>query len=114
MLLYRTIAAGSGNPFLAQTLSALHNRIALIRFSSLDRWQCVTRSFTRLRALSEAIMEGDATLTERHCAELPEEVGTIAKHIVEARYQIPATGDDAEPAAEASGRSCRQMRGRLK
>lgn len=98
-LLYRTIAAGSGNPYLAQALGALHNRIALIRFISLHRREGVRSSFAKLRALSEAIIAGNEALAERRCAELLDGVGATAKSVVEAGYQLPGTGGDAGFAA---------------
>lgn len=98
-LLYHAIAAGSGNPYLAQALGALHNRIALIRFISLHRRDRVTSSFAKLRALSEAIIAGDEALAERRCAELLDGVGATAKMVVEAGYQLPGTGHDAGFAA---------------
>ena len=94
---YRAIATGSGNPYLAQSLGALHNRIALIRFVSLHRKSRIPRSFAALRALSQAIIAGDPALADRLCTEQLEAVGAVARSIVEAGYALPA--DDAGMAA---------------
>lgn len=87
--LYGAIATGSGNPYLAQSLRALHNRIALIRFVSLHNRDRVTRTFEVLRRLSDAILAGDEALTERLCAEHLADVGCMARTIVEAGYRLP-------------------------
>ncbi|MBR0667003.1 GntR family transcriptional regulator [Roseomonas hellenica] len=96
---YGAIATGSGNPYLAQTLGALHNRIALIRFISLHRRARIAQSFAALRALSEAIIAGDETLADRLCTELLEAVGATARAVVEAGYRLPGSADDAGLAA---------------
>lgn len=90
-LLYGAIATGSGNPYLAQSLGALHNRIALIRFVSLHQPVRITQTFAALRALSDAIIAGDEALTERLCTEHLESVSKSARTIVEAGYRIPGT-----------------------
>jgi DNA-binding GntR family transcriptional regulator len=91
---YNAIAAGSGNPYLAQALGTLHNRITLIRFVSLHR-KSRTQSFTALRALSEAIIAGDEDLAEQIFTQQLEEVGALAKAIVEADYRLPGEAGEA-------------------
>lgn len=98
-IFYGAIATGSGNPYLAQSLRALHNRIALIRFVSLHQRARVTQSFAALRALSDAIISGDERLTERLCTEHMETVGKTAMAIVEAGYRLPGTKSGAGLAA---------------
>ncbi len=98
-LFYGAIATGSGNPYLAQSLRALHNRIALIRFVSLHQRARITQSFAALRALSDAIIAGDEALTDRLCTEHLAAVGTTALAIVEAGYRIPGTAGDTGLAA---------------
>ena len=101
--IYRTIAAGSGNPYLAEALGTLHNRIALIRFVSLHQPARVSEGFAALRALGEAIVAGDEALAERLCAEHLETVGAVARSIVEAGYRVPGGAGDAGP-GPAGGR----------
>lgn len=91
---YGAIATGSGNPYLAQSLRALHNRIALIRFISLHHRGRIRESFAALRELRDAIVSGDEARTERLFVEHMEAVGQTARAIVEAGYRLPgATGD---------------------
>ncbi|RVT97768.1 GntR family transcriptional regulator [Rhodovarius crocodyli] len=86
---YATIAAGSGNPYLAQTLGALHNRIALVRFISLHQPARNRHSFAALRALAEAIKAGDAARAEELSTAHMASVGARARMIVEAGYRLP-------------------------
>jgi DNA-binding GntR family transcriptional regulator len=86
---YKAVAEGSGNPYLAEALGVLHNRITLIRFISLHRRSRISQSFTALRDLSEAIIAGDQDLAERLCLEHMNVVGAVAKAIVEAGYPLP-------------------------
>ena len=96
---YQAIAKGSGNPYLAQALGTLHNRITLIRFISLHRRDRIPHSFAALRALSDAIIAGDAALADRICAEQLEAVGAAARRIVEAGYKLPESADRQGEAA---------------
>ncbi|MDB5379215.1 MAG: GntR family transcriptional regulator protein [Rubritepida sp.] len=98
-LFYGAIATGSGNPYLAQSLRALHNRIALIRFVSLHQRERTAQSFATLRALSAAIVAGDERLTDRLCTEHLEVAGKNARSIVDAGYRIPGSTDDTGLAA---------------
>ena len=93
--LYGTVAAGSGNPYLAQALSTLHNRITLIRFVSLHQRARVTESFAALRAMSKAIIAGDEALAGRLCEEHLQAVGDMAKAIVKAGYSVPDSKGEA-------------------
>jgi DNA-binding GntR family transcriptional regulator len=90
---YRAIAVGSGNPYLAQALGTLHNRIKLIRFMSLQGTGRA-EGIAVLRALSKAIIAGDQKRTDEIFSKLLERVGTQAKIIVEAGYSMPI---DAAP-----------------
>lgn len=96
---YRALATGSSNPYLAQALGTLHNRITLIRFISLHQRARVSQSFAALRALSDAILAGDEARTEQLCAEHLEAVGAMAKTIIEAGYRVPGSAGDADLAA---------------
>jgi DNA-binding GntR family transcriptional regulator len=96
---YRTVASGSGNPYLAQSLQALHNRIALIRFISLHERDRNRLTFTALRAMMEAIIAGDEALTERLWTEHLAAIGTRARTIVEAGYRLADASGASTPSA---------------
>ena len=85
---YKAISTGSGNPYLAQSLATLHNRIALIRFVSLHQKSRIGTIAT-LCSLSEPIIAGDADLAERLFTDYLEAVGASAKAVVEAGYRVP-------------------------
>ena len=97
---YEAVAAGSGNPYVAEVLKTLHNKIKLIRFISLHQKTWV-RSIAKLRAIAVAIIAGDASQAEQLFTTDLEAIGDMARRIVEAGYQLPAeTGIAPEPAAE--------------
>ncbi len=93
---HKALATGSGNPYLAEALGTLHNRIMLIRFVSLHQRSRIGPSFAALRALSKAIINGDADLAEKLCVEQLETVGVIAQKIVEAGYRVPGAKGGGE------------------
>ena len=96
---YRAVAAGSGNPYLAQNLEALHNRIALIRFISLHERNRNRMTFAALRTMMKAIIAGDEALTERLWTEHLAAVGTRARAIVESGYRLPGSADGSTTSA---------------
>jgi len=85
---YSALAAGSGNPYLAQALGMLHNRIKLIRFISLQS-EGRAQGIASLRILSDAIIAGDEEGTERIVTEHLDRIGVMAKAIVESGYALP-------------------------
>ena len=91
---YEAVAAGSGNPFLAQALKTLHNKIKLIRFISLHQ-KTWPRSIAKLRAIADAIIAGDADQAERLFTIDLELIGEMARRIVEAGYQLPEEQESA-------------------
>ena len=96
---YRAVASGSGNPYLAQNLQALHNRIALIRFISLHERNRNRLTFAALRTMMKTIIAGDEALTEQLWTEHLAAIGTRARGIVEAGYRLPGAGDRSSPSA---------------
>lgn len=89
--LYKVIANGSGNPYLAQELENLHNRIKLIRYISLHKRSRVIESFDALRALASAIEHGDEGRADQLCREHLESVAQGAQTVVENDYRVPET-----------------------
>lgn len=57
---YDTLMAGCGNPILAQILKAQHNRIALLRGSSLGEPGRLPNTVREIRAIYEALCGRDA------------------------------------------------------
>ncbi|MGY3364236.1 DNA-binding GntR family transcriptional regulator [Bradyrhizobium sp. GM2.4] len=85
---YSAIATGSGNPYLAQALGTLHNRIKLIRFISLQK-EGRAQGIESLRILSDAIVAGDEEGAERIVTEHLDRVAVLARAIVESGYALP-------------------------
>lgn len=92
---YGAFAAGSGNPYLAQSLRALHNRIALIRFITLHDRRTIRHGFALLRELCDAIAAGDKARTEDLCNRHLDEVEKTAADIVQAGYRLPGSTEEA-------------------
>jgi DNA-binding GntR family transcriptional regulator len=92
--IHSAITTGSGNPYLAEALGTLHNRIALIRFISLHQRSRIGVTFSELRALSAAIVSGDVKQADELCTRHLRDIGALAKRIVEAGYRLPDDADE--------------------
>jgi DNA-binding GntR family transcriptional regulator len=87
--IHTAIAAGSRNPYVVEALRMLFNRIALIRFIGLQHEGRNAKTFAELRALSNAIISGDESLSEQLCEEHLVAIGAEARRIVELGYRTP-------------------------
>lgn len=64
---YEVMVRGSGNPLLADILHALHNRIQLLRGTSLAEPNRLPNTVKELQAIHGAIRAGDANEAKRLC-----------------------------------------------
>ena len=87
--LHHAIAKGGGNEYVTDTLRVLYNRIALIRYIALQHAPRNEQAFEELRGISAAIIDGDAALAEKRCADHLDQIGEAAKAIVAAGYRLP-------------------------
>jgi DNA-binding GntR family transcriptional regulator len=66
-LFYEVLLDGSGNPYLKQMLTIIHNRVNLLRATSLAQPGRPEKSLAELRLICEAVRAGDGPAAERAC-----------------------------------------------
>lgn len=64
---YEVLLLGSGNPFVSEMLTSLHNRISLMRAKSLSRPGRIPASMKEIRTVYQAIADGDGDAAETAC-----------------------------------------------
>lgn len=65
--MYDLLLDGSGNPFVRQTLTAMHNRINLLRFTSMAQPGRIAHSIAEIREIAAAIRAGVPDRAEAAC-----------------------------------------------
>ena len=97
---YDVLMAGAGNMFVTQMLTGLHNRISLLRFTSMTQPGRLARSLEEIRAIHDAIAAGDGALAEAACRRHIEAAARIALAVLSS--SLSSSSSDAE---EAPGRA---------
>lgn len=75
---YKVLMDGAGNLFVTEFLTSLHNRITLLRATSMNQPGRLTKSIKEIRAIYEAIAAGDGPAAERACRHHIEEAAKVA------------------------------------
>jgi DNA-binding GntR family transcriptional regulator len=75
---YDVLMDGSGNVLIKQVLTTLHNRITLLRITSMTQPGRLKRSIAEIRTILATIQAGDATGAERACREHVENAAEVA------------------------------------
>ncbi|ONG51007.1 hypothetical protein BKE38_16975 [Pseudoroseomonas deserti] len=83
---YAAMTAGAGNAVIAGMLKSIHNRLALLRFSSVQWPGRVAQSMAENQAILAAIRAGDADAAEAACIHHIEASAAIALVILAARH----------------------------
>jgi DNA-binding GntR family transcriptional regulator len=91
---YAALLRGCGNRFVEQMLTLLHNRITLLRSTSMMQKGRLQHSIAELRAIHAAIEKGDADEAEALCIAHIEAASKVALRVLEKR----APGDRREEA----------------
>jgi DNA-binding GntR family transcriptional regulator len=76
--IYDLLMEGSGNSFVRQTITSMHNRINLLRFTSMAQPGRPARSVAEIREIAGAIRAGDPERAEAACRRHIEEAARIA------------------------------------
>lgn len=84
---YSALLRGCGNKFIERMLTLLHNRITLLRSTSMMQKGRLKYSIAELRAIHAAIERGDADRAEALCVAHIEAASKVALHVLEARQQ---------------------------
>lgn len=75
---YDLLLDGSGNVFVKQTLTSLHNRINMLRFTSMVQPGRLERSVQEIRNIAAAIQAGDGARAEETCRNHIERAAEVA------------------------------------
>lgn len=79
---YRVLMEGANNLFVSQFLTSLHNRITLLRMTSMTQPGRLNKSIREIRVIYRAIAAGDADAAEEACRYHIEEAAKIALSIL--------------------------------
>jgi DNA-binding GntR family transcriptional regulator len=82
---YAALLRGCGNKIAEQMLTLLHNRITLLRTTSMRQTGRLPHSVSELRAICAAIKKGDAAKAEALCVAHIEAASKAALQVLEAR-----------------------------
>jgi len=82
---YAALLRGCGNKFVEQMLTLLHNRITLLRSTSMRQSGRLPDSIKELRAICAAIKKGDASKAEGLCVAHIEAAAKAALQVLEGR-----------------------------
>lgn len=75
---YDVLMEGSGNVFIKQVLTTLHNRITLLRITSMTQPGRLKKSITEIRTILATIQAGDSVGAERACHEHVKKAADVA------------------------------------
>jgi DNA-binding GntR family transcriptional regulator len=82
---YAALLRGCGNKFIEQMLTLLHNRITLLRATSMQQDGRLPQSVSELRAICATIRKGDAAGAEALCVAHVEAASKAALEVLEGR-----------------------------
>jgi DNA-binding GntR family transcriptional regulator len=83
---------GGGNMFVEQMLTTMHNRITLLRLTSMTSKGRLKNSVTEIKAIHDAIREGDPDRAQAACVKHIEEAAKVALRVL-ASTEADATVD---------------------
>jgi DNA-binding GntR family transcriptional regulator len=80
---YAALIAGCGNTFVERMLRPLHDRITLLRITSMSQPKRINKSLREVTAIWRAIQNGDAELAERRCVDHVKAAAVAALSMIE-------------------------------
>lgn len=75
---YDALFDGARNPFVKQTLTAMHNRINMLRFASFSSPGRLEESMNEIKEIVKAILAGDGDKAEAECRRHIEHAAALA------------------------------------
>lgn len=84
---YDLLLDGARNPFVKQTLTAMHNRISMLRFASFTSPGRLEESVNEIKEIVEAILAGDGEKAEAECRRHIEHAATLALSELKKEYR---------------------------
>lgn len=79
---YSVLLDGSGNPYLKQMLTVIHNRVNLLRATSLSQPGRIENSVVELRRICKALRDGDADEAQAACIEHIQEAAKVVEQVL--------------------------------
>ena len=79
---YSVLMEGSGNIFVRQTLATLHNRVTLLRLTSMGQPGRLARSIVEIRQIHAAIVARDAPAAKAACERHVASAATVAMAVL--------------------------------
>jgi DNA-binding GntR family transcriptional regulator len=80
---YAAIITGCGNTFVERMLRPLHDRITLLRITSMSQPKRINKSLREVTAIWRAIQSGDPDLAERCCVDHVKAAAIAALNMIE-------------------------------
>lgn len=90
--LYAVLMEGAGNAFVTQSLTNLHNRITLLRVTSMTQKGRLADSVAEIDRIYEAIAAGDGDKAEAACKLHIEKAATVALSVLARDEARPRSG----------------------
>lgn len=107
---YKTLMDGANNVFVSQFLTGLHNRITLLRVTSMTQPGRLPRSMREIRAIVEAIAAGDGAAAEAACRLHVEEAAKVALAVLDGNVGAGGPAPEARQAASPARRTAAPRR----
>ena len=80
---YAALIGGCQNAFIERMLKPLHDRITLLRITSMSQPKRINKSLREVTAIWRAIQNGDADLAERCCVDHVKAAAEAALSMIE-------------------------------
>ena len=105
---YSVLMEGAGNVFVKQSLTMLHNRITLLRFTSMTQQGRLDDSVAEIEAIYEAIAARDGARAEQACKHHIAMAAKVALAVLarEPRSRLIRRIDRLSDSDQKSGRRC--------
>ncbi|MEP9367294.1 GntR family transcriptional regulator [Xanthobacter sp. VNH20] len=101
---YKVLMGGADNVFVTQMLTSLHNRITLLRFTSMTQPGRLTRSIVEIRDIYEAIASGDGDAAEKACRLHIQEAAKVALAVLDSNFSEKAPVAGPKPVRAPAAR----------
>lgn len=88
--LYATLMRGCGNGVVWQMLTTLHNRVTLLRLTSMSQPGRLKDSVSEIRTIAAAIVTGDGNAAEAACRLHIARAAVVAIAVLERQADVPA------------------------
>ena len=91
-MFYGALIAGCRNTFIEHMLRPLHDRITVLRITSMSQANRVHQSLREVKGIIRAIESGDTTLAEKRCIQHVEAAAKVALEMIKARDAADLNG----------------------